>query len=267
MLGESASPDLHKHDHKSLETRDGVHEVSTDTAATPDALQHGTVMKSHPFVIQAGLNTDHETASNGSPAEPPSQDDYSKIFVPAPSLASSRYNRQLLIPSISISGHERIASCRILIIGLGGLGSPAALYLAGAGVGVLGLMDDDKVELSNLHRQIVHCEASVREGLGKVESAVRACRALNSEIEVVGHELRCDVGEGKGKELFGIVDGYDVVLDCTDNPATRYLISDLCVLLGKVLVSGAAQRLEGQLCLLNYPSTSKLEGGDGSTLR
>lgn len=182
-------------------------------------------------------------------------------FSPAPALASSRYNRQLLIPSISLSGHSRIAASRILIIGLGGLGSPAALYLAGAGVGMLGLMDDDTVELSNLHRQIAHCEASVREGLGKVESAVRACRALNGEIDVVGHQMRCEVSGGRGGRLFEVVGAYDVVLDCTDNPATRYLISDVCVLLGKVLVSGAAQRLEGQLCLLNYPLKSEVRAG------
>lgn len=200
------------------------------------------------------------TVPDGDPSRHP-RASYSHIYTPAPPLATSRYNRQLLIPSISLTGHQRIAASKILIIGLGGLGSPASLYLAGAGVGTLGLMDDDKVEITNLHRQIVHNEASVRDGLGKVESAVRACRALNSEIEVVGYDMRCDVTvQGAGERLFGIVEDYDVVLDCTDNPATRYLISDVCVLLGKVLVSGAAQRLEGQLCLLNYPVSQVVEG-------
>lgn len=204
-------------------------------------------------------NGESNIASAASPSIP--------MYTPAPPLASSRYNRQLLIPQISLQGQQRISSSKILIIGLGGLGSPASLYLAGAGVGKLGLMDDDKVEMSNLHRQIVHREDSVTLGMGKVQSAVRGCRELNSQVEVVGHEMSCDVSGvngADGEKLFRIVDGYDVILDCTDNPATRYLISDICVLLGKVLVSGAAQRLEGQLCLLNYPITQHVnEHGTG----
>lgn len=178
--------------------------------------------------------------------------DFSHIYTPAPALASSRYNRQMLIPSISLLGQQRISAARILIVGLGGLGSPASLYLAGAGVGKLGLLDDDDVELSNLHRQIVHREDSVKQGLPKVQSAKRACEELNGECKVVGHEMRLAVGGSDGAKVMEVFDGYDIVLDCTDNPATRYLISDLCVLLSKTLVSGAAQRLEGQVLLLNY---------------
>ncbi|KAK5952634.1 glycerol-3-phosphate dehydrogenase [Knufia fluminis] len=185
---------------------------------------------------------------------------FSSILTPAPALASSRYNRQMLIPNISLSGQQHISTAKILIIGLGGLGSPAALYLAGAGVGKLGLMDNDTVELSNLHRQVVHRESSVRDGMTKVESAIRGCRELNGEVEVVGHEMRLDLStREKAEEVMRVVEQYDIVLDCTDNPATRYLISDLCVLLGKVLVSGAAQRLEGQITVLNY----LLPGGEG----
>ena len=136
-----------------------------------------------------------------------------------------------------------------MIIGLGGLGSPAALYLAGAGIGTLGFDDGDTVETSNLHRQIVHRERSVKEGLSKVQSAIKGCKELNSDIEYIGHEERLSVSNA-----LGIIDGYDLVLDCTDNPATRYLISDACVVLGKTLVSGAAQRLEGQVVVLNYPT-------------
>jgi len=179
--------------------------------------------------------------------------DYSAIYTPAPKSASSRYNRQMLIPSISISGQQHIRSAKILVIGLGGLGSPASLYLAGAGVGRLGLLDDDEVELSNLHRQVVHRESSVHDGMTKVQSAIRGCRELNGEIELVGHELRLDVSTREtAEEVISVIEQYDIVLDCTDNPATRYLISDLCVVLGKVLVSGAAQRLEGQITVLNY---------------
>lgn len=179
--------------------------------------------------------------------------DYSAIYTPAPESASSRYNRQMLIPSISISGQQHISSAKILVIGLGGLGSPASLYLAGAGIGRLGLLDDDEVELSNLHRQVVHRESSIQDGITKVQSAIRGCRELNGEIELVGHELKLEVStREKAEEVIRVVEQYDILLDCTDNPATRYLISDLCVVLGKVLVSGAAQRLEGQITVLNY---------------
>jgi molybdopterin/thiamine biosynthesis adenylyltransferase/rhodanese-related sulfurtransferase len=136
----------------------------------------------------------------------------------------------------------------VLIIGLGGLGSPAALYLAGAGVGTLGFMDSDAVEVSNLHRQIVHTEAAARAGLSKVRSAAATCKALNSEVRYVCHEE-----QATGANILATVSQYDLVLDCTDNPATRYLISDACVILGKVLVSGAAQRGEGMLIVLNSP--------------
>lgn len=136
----------------------------------------------------------------------------------------------------------------MLIVGLGGLGSPASLYLAGAGVGTLGLMDGDTVEVGNLHRQIAHTEAAAHEGVTKVRSAVARCKDLNSEIRYVQHEERAGA-----ENILGIVAQYDLVLDCTDNPATRYLISDACVVLRKVLVSGAAQRGEGMLVVLNSP--------------
>jgi adenylyltransferase and sulfurtransferase len=193
---------------------------------------------------------DHSTTTNLTSETP----DTSSILIPPPPLASSRYNRQLLLPQISLVGQERILSSRVLIIGLGGLGSPAALYLAGAGVGTLGFVDGDVVEKSNLHRQIVHREDSVadpsreRSGMSKVHSAIQGCRELNSEINYIAHEERLSVSNA-----LGIIEQYDLVLDCTDNPATRYLISDACIVAGKTLISGAAQRLEGQLVVLNYP--------------
>ena len=173
------------------------------------------------------------------------------VLIPAPALASSRYNRQMLIPSISLAGQQRLSNAKILIIGLGGLGSPAALYLAGSGIHTLGLLDDDQVELSNLHRQIVHGESSVVGKMSKVQSAMQGCKNLNSEVRYVGHEMRLS-----SENALDVIGAYDLVLDCTDNPATRYLISDACVVLGKVLVSGAAQRGEGQLAVLNYPIVS-----------
>ncbi|KAK6376469.1 hypothetical protein LTS17_007064 [Exophiala oligosperma] len=169
-------------------------------------------------------------------------------LIPAPELASSRYNRQLLVPQFRLSGQARLMSSRVLIVGLGGLGCPAALYLAGAGVGTLGLMDADTVEVGNLHRQIAHTEAAARDSTPKVLSALDRCRAVNSEIEYVTYETRA-----AAETILDVVSGYDVVLDCTDNPATRYLISDACVVSGKVLVSGAAQRGEGSLVVLNRP--------------
>jgi adenylyltransferase and sulfurtransferase len=136
----------------------------------------------------------------------------------------------------------------VLVIGLGGLGSPASMYLAGAGVHTLGLLDHDMVEESNLHRQIVHRESSVSQNMSKVASAKRALEELNSQVRYVSHEEQLSA-----TNALDILPAYDVVLDCTDNPATRYLISDVCVLLGKPLVSGAAQRTEGQMMVLNYP--------------
>jgi molybdopterin/thiamine biosynthesis adenylyltransferase/rhodanese-related sulfurtransferase len=142
----------------------------------------------------------------------------------------------------------------VLIVGLGGLGSPAALYLAGAGIGTLGLMDSDSVEVSNLHRQIVHSEAAAAAGCSKVASALESCRALNSSVEYLPYETRASPEQF----LRVLSEGnFDLVLDCTDNPATRYLISDACVVAGCVLVSGAAQRGDGQVVVLNCPPVSR----------
>ncbi|KAH0836236.1 Adenylyltransferase and sulfurtransferase uba4 [Fonsecaea pedrosoi] len=172
-------------------------------------------------------------------------------LLPAPPLASGRYNRQMLVPQVRLRGQGSLLASKVLIIGLGGLGSPASLYLAGAGIGTLGLMDGDAVEISNLHRQIVHTEFAARLGQSKVQSAATRCRELNPEIVYVCHEE-----SASASNILDIVSQYDLVLDCTDNPATRYLISDACVVSGKVLVSGAAQRGDGMLIVLNNPPTS-----------
>ena len=133
----------------------------------------------------------------------------------------------------------------MLIVGCGGLGSPAALYLAGAGVGRLGLMDADAVESSNLHRQIMHTESRV--GVNKAESGKQACGLLNSLVPVDVHEhfLTAD-------NAIEIVGKYEIVLDASDNVATRYLVNDACVILGKPLIFGSALRMEGQLTVYNY---------------
>ncbi|KAG1668301.1 hypothetical protein FOA52_011198 [Chlamydomonas sp. UWO 241] len=156
-----------------------------------------------------------------------------------------RYSRQLLLPSFGLAAQEGLCGAKVLVVGCGGLGSPAALYLAAAGVGTLGLVDHDVVEVSNLHRQVIHSEGRV--GVHKAHSAAASCRALNSSIRVITH------AEGLSPPgALAIVSGYDVVLDCSDNPPTRYLISDACVVAGKPLVSAAAVGTDGQLTVYNH---------------
>ncbi|CAI9283514.1 unnamed protein product [Lactuca saligna] len=156
-----------------------------------------------------------------------------------------RYSRQLLLPSFGVQGQSNLLKSSILVIGAGGLGSPALLYLAACGVGRLGMVDHDVVELNNLHRQIIHGEAYI--GRSKVESAAAACRSINSTIEIIEHKEAL-----RTSNALEIVSKYDIVIDATDNAPSRYMISDCCVLLGKPLVSGAALGLEGQLAVYNY---------------
>jgi adenylyltransferase/sulfurtransferase len=157
-----------------------------------------------------------------------------------------RYSRQLLLPQIGLPGQLALKRSRVLIIGLGGLGSPAALYLAGAGIGTIGLVDHDIVEASNLHRQIIHRTSST--GVPKVHSAAAAIRELNPHVQVETYPVALNP-----ENAVGIVKDWDVILDCTDHPKLRYLISDAAVLLGKPLVSASALKLEGQLMVLNDP--------------
>lgn len=151
-----------------------------------------------------------------------------------------RYSRQILLPQIGIEGQERLRAARVLIMGLGGLGSPAALYLAAAGVGHLILCDIDQVELSNLQRQIIHCTAKL--GHSKVESARERLHALNPLLEI--HQLSCPWSPESLRQSLGHI---DVVLDCTDNLHTRLIINEACVKAKVPLVSGAAIRFEGQI--------------------
>ncbi|KAF2277901.1 molybdopterin biosynthesis protein moeB [Westerdykella ornata] len=157
-----------------------------------------------------------------------------------------RYGRQLIMPEIGLQGQLRLKQASVLIVGVGGLGCPAAAYLVGAGVGTVGLIDGDVVEESNLHRQILHSTARV--GMTKVDSAIVALSSLNPNVNLVAHPARLTP-----ESSLSIMQDYDLVLDCTDNPASRYLISDTCVLLGKPLVSASALRTEGQLMVLNNP--------------
>ncbi|CAN6471957.1 unnamed protein product [Victoria cruziana] len=156
-----------------------------------------------------------------------------------------RYSRHLLLLSFGVQGQSNLLKSSILVVGAGGLGSPAALYVAACGVGCLGLVDHDVVEVNNLHRQVIHAEAYI--GKSKVKSAAAACRAINSTVQIREHEVALTT-----ENALEIVSKYDVVIDATDNVTTRYLISDCCVLLGKPLVSGAALGLEGQLTVYNH---------------
>lgn len=153
-----------------------------------------------------------------------------------------RYSRHLLLPEVGLEGQRRLRAARVLCVGAGGLGSPVALYLAAAGIGRLGIVDHDVVELSNLQRQVLHTTPAV--GSAKTESARTVLRHLNPQVEVVPHRLRLDAGNA-----MTLLADYDVVVDGTDNLATRYLVNDACVLLGKPNVYGAVFRWEGQASL------------------
>ncbi|ABM55827.1 HesA/MoeB/ThiF family protein [Verminephrobacter eiseniae] len=155
-----------------------------------------------------------------------------------------RYSRHILLDEMGIEGQERVLAAHALIIGVGGLGSPAALYLAGAGVGHITLVDDDVVDLTNLQRQIAHTTARV--GRPKVESAAAALAALNPQVRVTGLQARVDAAT-----LDGLVQKATVVLDCSDNYATRHAINAACVRQAKPLVAGAVLRFDGQLTVLD----------------
>ena len=150
-----------------------------------------------------------------------------------------RYSRHLLIPEVGVEGQVRLLASKALIVGAGGLGSPAALYLAAAGVGTLGIVDFDVVDLSNLQRQVLHTNASV--GKPKTASAAATIRALNPDVTVVEHNLRLDASN-----VLGVIQPYDVIVDGSDNFATKYLVNDAAVLTGKTLVYGSIFRFEGQ---------------------
>ncbi|WP_161633173.1 molybdopterin-synthase adenylyltransferase MoeB [Pseudomonas syringae] len=155
-----------------------------------------------------------------------------------------RYSRQILLQHVDIDGQLRLKQSRALVVGMGGLGSPVALYLAAAGVGELHLADFDHVDLSNLQRQIIHDTQSI--GQAKVDSAMARLAAINPQIKLIAHRAPLDADS-----LSAAVQAVDLVLDCSDNFATREAVNAACVAAGKPLVSGAAIRLEGQLSVFD----------------
>ena len=170
-----------------------------------------------------------------------------------------RYSRQIVLRGVGGPGQNKLKAARALAIGAGGLGSPALQYLAGAGVGTLGIIDDDVVSLSNLHRQVLHATDNV--GRKKVDSAAEAIARLNPHVEVVKIERRLD--EAKARAL---VADWDVVLDGSDNFATRYAVSDACFYEGKPLVTAAIGEYDGSLTTLK-PHESGPDGKPNPTYR
>ncbi len=154
-----------------------------------------------------------------------------------------RYRRHLVIPEVGEEGQARLLAARVLLLGAGGLGSPAALYLAAAGIGTLGIVDSDVVDLSNLQRQVLHTTRTL--GLPKTASAAEAIRALNPDVKVIPFQERLT-----SENVLRILEGFDVVVDGGDNFPTRYLLNDACVLRGLPCVHGSVYRFEGQVTTL-----------------
>src|ERR687890_1257223 len=151
-----------------------------------------------------------------------------------------RYSRHLLVPEIGQEGQEKLLDAKVLLLGAGGLGSPIALYLAAAGVGTIGIVDDDVVDLSNLQRQVIHTTDGI--GTPKVDSAERAIKGINPDVEVVKYKTRLDASN-----IMDIIPGYDVIVDGVDNFPTRYLLNDATVRLGIPVVSASILGFDGQL--------------------
>ena len=150
-----------------------------------------------------------------------------------------RYSRQILLPDVGGKGQEKLLSAKVLIIGAGGLGSPCSLYLASAGIGTLGIVDSDKVELNNLQRQIVHSVNTV--GKPKVDSAKDRLNAINPDVKVIPYNIRLT-----SANILDIIKDYDIVVDGSDNFPTRYLVNDACVFSNKPLSHGGIFRFDGQ---------------------
>ena len=151
-----------------------------------------------------------------------------------------RYSRHLLLPEVGVEGQQKLLDAKVLLLGAGGLGSPAALYLAAAGVGTLGIVDDDTVDLSNLQRQVIH--TTDRVGEPKVDSAAETIAQINPDVEVVKHQVRLD-----SSNVIELIEPYDIVVDGLDNFPTRYLLNDASVRLRKPVVSASILGFDGQL--------------------
>ena len=162
-----------------------------------------------------------------------------------------RYNRQMMLPEIGDAGQEKLKKAKVLVIGAGGLGCPVLQYIATAGVGTIGIVDFDKVEIHNLHRQILYTENQV--GQAKSTTAKSVLENLNPLIDIIAFEEKLTA-----ENAVRIIQNFDVVVDGCDNFATRYLVNDTCVTLGKTLVYGSILKYEGQLAVFNYKGSKNL---------
>lgn len=160
-------------------------------------------------------------------------------------ISSARYFSQLVVPGIGLEGQTKIANAKVLVIGAGGLGCPVLSYLAAMGIGHIGIVENDIVELKNLHRQVLYSEADI--GKLKVQVALEKLQAQNSEIKITLHPERLSQ-----KNALQIIAGYDIIVDCCDNVATRYVVDGYTRELGKPFVYGAVRQMEGQVSVFNY---------------
>jgi len=151
-----------------------------------------------------------------------------------------RYGRHLILPEVGEEGQTKLLNAKVFMVGAGGLGSPVGYYLSAAGVGTIAIIDNDEVDLSNLQRQIAHCTRTL--GIPKVESAKNTFESLNPDVHIIPIKERLTK-----QNILGLINDYDIVIDCSDNYATRFLVNDACVMTKKTLVTGAVFKFEGQL--------------------
>ncbi|MGJ1497942.1 HesA/MoeB/ThiF family protein [Sphingobacterium spiritivorum] len=162
-----------------------------------------------------------------------------------------RYKKHIMLPEIGIEGQEKIRNARVLVVGSGGLGSPILSYLTGAGVGTIGIIDFDRIEKDNLHRQILFTESDLKKD--KVTTAILKLQLHNSGIQFISHNLKLD--SSNASQIF---EAYDLIIDGSDNFATRYLSNDTCVSLGKPLIFGSILNFQGQLAVFNHKGSKNL---------
>src|SRR4029079_3224201 len=163
-----------------------------------------------------------------------------------------RYHRQIILPEFGEEGQQKLIFAKVLVVGAGGLGCPALQYLTAAGIGTIGIVDDDTVALNNLHRQVLYSVNDI--GLSKAETAARKLTDLNPEIRIIPYDERLTT-----ENALDLISEYDIIVDGTDNFSTRYMINDACVLLDKPLVYGAISQFEGQASVFNYSANQTQE--------
>ncbi|KAJ3024214.1 Molybdenum cofactor synthesis protein 3 [Thoreauomyces humboldtii] len=220
----------------------------TTDMATSNLLAELSALRSENAALKAAVAAANAPARASESTVRPSPQTPTSAEAKKESLSNaeiSRFSRQLLVPEIGVPGQLSLRNASVLVVGAGGLGAPAIMYLAAAGIGRIGIVDYDEVEASNLQRQIIHDETKV--GVLKAESARETVNRLSSLCECVAYNLLLDSGNA-----METLSPWDYIVDATDNVATRYLLNDACVLLKKTLISGSALRMDGQLTVYNH---------------